>query len=90
MTAVLTPAVVEFRTTIIDAIAGPMPRSGEWLFTDRFWYVDRDVVVGVCPVCDGSIGVTFAGTAPRADLRCHRGCNELDVAAAIASKGPRR
>jgi hypothetical protein len=62
--------VVAFRSRIIDAITVDL---------DRFVYVNRDVVVGVCPVCDGALTVVFHGLAARADLRCHVGCDEVEV-----------
>ena len=77
---------IEFRTTIIDAIVGPTPRAGEWLLTDRFWNLGPDHLIGVCPVCDSSLGVRFHGTAARADLNCHRGCVEAEVIDAIRAR----
>jgi hypothetical protein len=65
---------VAFRTAIVDACGGG---------SDRFYYVDKDRFVGVCPACDRALGVTFAGVAPRAELRCETGCSELDVMAAV-------
>lgn len=70
----LRPEVAAFRARIIDAVAVPAA---------RFWYIDRDTIVGVCPNCDGPVGVTFRGTAAAADLRCHRGCTEAEVVAAM-------
>jgi hypothetical protein len=78
--APLPPETVAFRSRIIDA-------TGEDI--NRFYYINRDVFVGVCPVCDGALGVRFIGRAPRAQLDCHRGCSERLVAAAI-KRGPRR
>lgn len=72
----LSGQAVRFRTRIIDAL-------------DHFEYVNADTCVGACPVCDGVLGVRFHGTAPRADLTCHAGCDERDVAAAIGRLAPK-
>jgi hypothetical protein len=59
---------------------------GRYTPTDRFYYIDADTHVMVCPLCDGSLAVHFAGTAACADLECHRGCQESDVLAAITGR----
>jgi len=45
----------------------------------RFHYIDRDTQVGVCPCCDGWLGIDFAGRAPRCALRCEHGCHQSDI-----------
>jgi hypothetical protein len=65
---------VAFRTAILDACASD---------AERFYYIDKDRSVAVCPLCDGALTITFHGVAARADLRCHLGCVESDIADAI-------
>ncbi|HUA10510.1 MAG TPA: hypothetical protein VMA83_00730 [Solirubrobacteraceae bacterium] len=72
----LSAEATAFRRRIVDAL-------------DRFEYVDRDNCAGACPACDGILSVHFAGTAARADLVCHSGCSEADVAAAIRKRARR-
>jgi hypothetical protein len=67
----LSRETVAFRTAIID---------GCNVDPERFFYVSMDVLVAVCPVCDGALTIAFHGAAARADLRCHRGCAESDIA----------
>lgn len=67
----LLPAAIRFRSRVIDATGRDL---------DRFWYLDRDHVLAVCPACDGPLGIRFAGTAPRCDFNCRRGCTEADIA----------
>lgn len=69
---VLSPEAHQLRTLVIDALWG-----------DRGVYLDADRFVGTCPLCGAPIGVTFAGHAPRAALRCHNGCAEAEVAARL-------
>jgi hypothetical protein len=66
---------VRFRSRIIDVLVR--------IDRTQFWYVDQDTVAGACPICHGILSVYFAGTAPRADLICRLGCDELQVAAAL-------
>jgi len=54
------------------------------LVIDRLWhseatYINQDVFVGECPICEGPIGVRFAGGAPRVTLECHTGCSESEL-----------
>ncbi len=65
----LSPEARKLRTLVIDALWG-----------DRGVYLDSDRFVGTCPLCGSAVGVTFAGYAPRATLRCHGGCAEADIA----------
>lgn len=65
---------VGFRAQIIDAACAN---------AERFWYVDRDTVIGVCPCCDGALTIRFHGTAPRADLQCEHRCHEVEIAGAL-------
>jgi hypothetical protein len=75
------PTWQEFRGRIIDTL---------WnLDRDRFVYVNRDTVIGVCPACKGAlpnyVAITFHGEAPRADIYCSLGCDELAIADAIGA-----
>jgi hypothetical protein len=72
--SILPPEVGRFRTAIIDAVGGDI---------DRFTYIDRDSCIGACPMCDAALAVRFHGTAARADLTCHGGCDEQAIADAI-------
>jgi hypothetical protein len=76
----LPPDVVAFRARIVDAVAWDI---------NRFHWISRDVIIGVCPRCDAALSVRFVGRAARAQLDCHAGCSERLVAAAI-KRGPRR
>lgn len=78
-TTPLPEASYRFRTELLNALRGCTP-------TDRWWYVDPDTQIVVCPVCDGPLTVRFAGNAPRADLACGRGCAEQQVLAAIKER----
>ncbi len=60
----LPPHAKVFRGRVIDAFGRDLERC----------YIDRDIFVGVCPVCDGALAVRFAGTAARVDLACERHC----------------
>jgi hypothetical protein len=51
---------------------------------ERFWYIDQNTCAGACPVCGGRVSVCFHGLAPRADLECHGGCSDGDLADAFA------
>jgi hypothetical protein len=79
--AILGPESVRFRGRIVDAL--------ERIDRARFWYIDQDTCAGVCPICDGILSVYFAGTAPRAEVICRRGCREREVADALARLVPR-
>jgi hypothetical protein len=70
------PDVIAFRSAIVDVVTADI---------DRFHYIDRDVLVGVCPVCDLPLTVIFHGIAARADLICHSGCAESEIVDAIRS-----
>lgn len=71
----LPPSSVRFRQIVIDAL---------WPVDDsRAHYGSADRFAGVCPICDGTIVVQFAGRAARASLDCRGGCREADVAARI-------
>ncbi len=69
-----------FRSHLLDLLDRFTP-------AERFFYLDEDTIVMVCPLCDGPLGVTFAGAAPRADLDCHRGCDERDIVAKLREAG---
>lgn len=71
-------AALAFRAALIDRIKGDRT-------CERFFYVDRDTCVGVCPVCDGPISVRFRGDAPRAVIECHQGCGRPELVAAFPS-----
>jgi len=45
--------------------------------------VDRDRMTGICPACQGWIGIEFHGIAPRATLRCQYGCTSAEIIRAI-------
>jgi len=66
----LSPDSIRFRNLVIDAL---------W-DEKAFFYVDADHFIGLCPLCDGAVGVRFAGLAPRATLTCHGGCSEAEIA----------
>jgi hypothetical protein len=68
-----------FRQRIIDAIYDERE-------PERYWHIDRDRVVGVCPACDYPIHVWFHGTAPRANIWCETGCSQRLIIAAIRSQ----
>ena len=70
----LPPEVVRFRAAIIDAVGDSL---------GRFYYIDQDACLGVCPVCDAALAVRFHGRAARADLACHGGCAEQEIADAL-------
>jgi len=61
--------MVRFRTAVIDCFMPP----------GHCGYIDRDTFDGRCPSCDGWIVVRFAGTAPRATLRCEHDCATSDI-----------
>jgi hypothetical protein len=65
---------LRFRGSIIDGVAGD---------GSRFYYIDKDTSVGVCPCCGGPVSIRFAGMAARAELDCHLGCAEADIAEAL-------
>jgi len=65
-----------FRSRLLDALDRFTPAA-------RFFYIDADTCVVVCPVCDGPLSVRFAGHAPRAELACHRGCAESEIVATL-------
>lgn len=66
-----------FRSDLIDRLDRFTP-------AERFFYIDADTVVMVCPVCGGGLAVRFAGYAPRADLEClEHGCTEDEVVARL-------
>ena len=70
------PEWVRFRKAIVSTLAA--------LDRERFFYIDRDRVAGVCPVCRaGFLAVRFHGKACRADLHCSLGCDEREVARSI-------
>jgi hypothetical protein len=71
----LSPPALEFRRVLIDALWPPG--------STRFGYVDELTFIGECPLCGGSVGVRFAGTAPRATLNCGNGCSEAEIAAVL-------
>jgi hypothetical protein len=80
------PDWVIFRKAIIDTL---------WaLDRQRFFYVDEDRIVAVCPVCRAGppayLTVRFHGKAPRVDVRCSLGCAERDNASAILPRKVRR
>lgn len=77
--AALSEPVVDFRSRLVELL-------DRWTPIERFYYLDADTVVMVCPVCDGPLGVYFAGTAACADLVCRRGCVEAEVIAAITGR----
>ncbi len=81
MTKPLSAGTVQFRHELLELL-------NRWTPLERFFYIDQDTVVVVCPLCDGALAVRFAGHAPRADLECHRGCSEQEVLEAL--KGRRR
>jgi hypothetical protein len=72
----LPEASVQFRGLVIEAL---------WDH-ERFGYIDADAFVGTCPVCGAAVGVRFHGHAPRADLNCHGGCREDEIAARLGLK----
>jgi hypothetical protein len=74
-------AAVAFRTRLLDTLDTPI---------ERFFYIDENTCVCVCPLCDGALTVRFAGTAPRADLTCQRGCAEREVVYAALGRKARR
>ena len=63
-------AWVEFRRRIIRAL-------------EPFHYIDKNTAASVCPICDDSLGVRFKGQRPAADLTCHGGCPERELAATL-------
>ena len=69
---------VEFRRFVIDALWAP----GD----TRCHYGTEDVFSGVCPLCDLTVVVRFAGRAPRATLTCWGGCTEAAIAAEIGMR----
>ena len=80
------PEWMQFRTRIID---------GLWqLDRDRFVYLDKDRVLGACPVCAAALPeylvVRFHGETPRADIRCSLGCDERTVLRALRPKKAKR
>lgn len=50
------------------------------LWGDHGVYVNEDRFVGTCIICGEALGVRFAGYAPRAELHCHGGCSEAELA----------
>jgi hypothetical protein len=61
--------MVAFRTRMISMFVPP----------NHVGYIDRDTIDGICPLCNGWIIIRFAGTAPRASLRCEHGCATSDI-----------
>jgi hypothetical protein len=67
------PNWVAFRKRIIAAL----DHDG------AFFYIDADRVAGRCPICEEPLGIRFKGRTPAADLVCHGGCDERQVAAML-------
>jgi hypothetical protein len=73
----LAAASVRFRTRLVDALEANGQRVG---------YVAADKIDARCPICGGSLLVSFTGHAPRAELDCLGGCGEAEVAATLARR----
>src|SRR5579871_919899 len=72
----LSRQAIAFRATVLDRIADDKGGVG---------YIDRDRVIGRCPICSGSLSVAFAGPAPRiAAIRCSTGCSRHDLLERLA------
>jgi hypothetical protein len=80
--SLLEPEAARFRDQLVGAL--------ERIDRARFWYIDDDTCAGACPVCSGTLGVRFHGTAARADLNCQGGCSEREVTAALGRLCSRR
>jgi hypothetical protein len=62
------------------AIIAALQRDG------TFIYINADRVAGCCPICKAPLGVRFKDRQPAADLHCHGGCSEHDVAANLGKR----
>jgi hypothetical protein len=74
----LSSEAVEFRRLVIDALWPPND--------SRCHYGNEAVFSGVCPLCDLTVVVRFAGLAARATLICWGGCSEAAIAAEIGMR----
>ena len=66
---VLSEDNVWFRSRLLEVLDTPL---------DRFFYLDGDTAVCVCPVCDGGMAVHFDHPAVQANLHCHS-CDIDDI-----------
>lgn len=78
-TETLPEPAYRFRRALLDAL-------DRFTKPSRFHYIDRDTVVVVCPACDSPMTVRFAGTALRADLTCHAGCQKDEILARLRTE----
>jgi hypothetical protein len=69
----LSEDAVRFRRALIDAL----------VVDGAPGYVTENSFGGHCPVCGEYLNFRFHGFAPRADLHCHGGCTEREVAEAL-------
>jgi hypothetical protein len=66
---VLSEDNVRFRSRLLEVLDTPL---------ERFFYLDGDTSVCVCPVCDGPMAVHFDDPVVQADLHCHN-CDIDDI-----------
>ena len=74
----LSAGAVAFRGLVLEALWPPQ--------YSRCHYGSEDAFSGVCPLCDMTVVVRFAGRAPRAELTCWGGCSEAEIAAEIGMR----
>ena len=68
---VLSEDNVWFRSRLLEVLDTPL---------DRFFYLDGDTAVCVCPVCDGGMAVHFDHPAVQAVLNCQNDCGDDVIA----------
>jgi hypothetical protein len=74
------PGWAKYRRAVIGGLVAVDKR--------RFAYLDENTILGACPLClDGTVRVFFHGVAPRADLVCSLGCDELEIANVVRPRG---
>jgi hypothetical protein len=65
---VLSEDNVSFRSRLLELLNTPL---------ERFFYLDGDTSVCVCPVCDGPMAVHFGDDSDvKAILNCHNDCTD--------------
>jgi hypothetical protein len=64
---VLSDYNVDFRSRMLEVLDTPL---------ERFFYLDGDTAVCVCPVCDGPMAVHFDHPAVQAFLNCQNDCGD--------------